>query len=157
MIKIKVLGIDSSTKSTGYAIIEDDVIIKSGVIKPDAKMETIDRIIFTEREIMKIFNKYKPEIVCIEEVATVRNAVVMRALVALVYHLYIEFRKQDELVVLVRPSAWRSECSIKGKGRDELKKNTMEYVKKVYNKNVGEDEADALCIARYGLSLEVEE
>lgn len=153
---MRILGLDTSTRSTGYAIIEDDVIIKSGIIKPNTKMETIDRIIFTEKQIMKIFNKYKPEIVCIEEVATVRNAVVMRILVALVYHLYIEFRKQDELVVLVRPSAWRAECGIKGKGRDELKKNTIEYVKKIYNKKVNTDEADSICIAKYGLSLNVE-
>ena len=61
------------------------------------------------------------------------------------------------LVVQVRPSEWRKVCKIKGKCRKELKENAIKYVKNKYNIKVCDDEADAICIAEYGNSLEIEE
>ena len=43
---MRILGIDSSTTATGYAVIEDNKIIKSGVIKPQKKLDAIQRIIY---------------------------------------------------------------------------------------------------------------
>lgn len=153
---MRILGIDSSTTATGYAILNGNKIIKSGVIKPNKALSSIERIIYIENEINALYDKYKPSFIVIEEMVAFRNANAMRILIGLIYHLVIEFTKKEALIVLVRPSEWRKVCNIKGKGRNELKENAINHIKEKYNKKVTDDEAEAICIAEYGLSLEVE-
>lgn len=154
---MKVMGLDTSTTATGYAILEDDKIIESGVIKPPKKLDSIQRIICIDDEIQKIYKKHKPEFVVIEEMVSFRNANAMRVLIGLIYHLVIEFTKKDILVVLARPSSWRKAANVKGRTREEYKKSAIEHIKNKYNKIVSDDEADSIGLAEYGLSLEIEE
>jgi Holliday junction resolvasome RuvABC endonuclease subunit len=48
---------------------------------------------------------------------------------------------------------WRSHCGIKGKSRADKKKSAQLLVKDIYQKEVTQDEADAICIGRYGITL----
>ena len=153
---IKIMGLDTSTTSTGYAIIENNKILKSGTVKPNKKLDSIERIICIEKEIKRLYDEFKPDFIVIEEMVAFRNANSMRILIGLIYHMIIEFEKKEALVVPVRPSEWRKVCGIKGKNRGELKENAIKYIYEKYNKKVEEDEAEAVCIAEYGLSLEVE-
>lgn len=153
---MRILGIDSSTTATGYAILDDNKIISSGVIKPNKTLSSIERIIYIENEINALYDKYKPDFIVIEEMVAFRNANAMRVLIGLIYHLVIEYTKKEALVVLARPTEWRAKCKIKGKGRKELKENAIKHIQEKYNKKVTDDEAEAICIAEYGLSLEVE-
>ena len=154
---MRILGIDSSTTATGYAVIEDNKIIKSGVIKPQKKLDTIQRIIYIDNEIQKIYKKYKPNFIVIEEMVAFRNANAMRVLIGLIYHLVIEFTRKEALVVLARPSQVRKN-KIKAKHRDEIKKQSIDYVNKKYKIKVLDDnESDAILLAEYGFSLDVEE
>lgn len=86
-----------------------------------------------------------------------RNANTMRVLIGLIYHLVIEYTKKESLIVLVRPAQWRSVCKIKGRTRSEYKNNAIIYIKEKFGLDVTDDEADAIGIAEYGLSLNVEE
>ena len=156
MIAIKIMGLDTSTTSTGYAIIENNKILKSGTVKPNKKLDSIERIICIEKEIKRLYDEFKPGFIVIEEMVAFRNANSMRILIGLIYPMIIEFVKKEALVVPVRPSEWRKVCGIKGKNRGELKENAIKYIYEKYNKKVEEDEAEAVCIAEYGLSLEVE-
>lgn len=153
---MKVLGIDSSTTSTGYAVVDNDKLICYGSIKPNKKKDTISKIIEIEKELKDIIVKKEVEYIVIEDLAVTRNAGVTKMLAGLLYHLLIEFRKKEMLVITCRPSEWRSCCKIKGKERKELKENTINYVKNKYNIKVNDDEADSICIAEYGNSLGVE-
>lgn len=153
---IKIMGLDTSTTSTGYAIIENNKILKSGTIKPNKKLDSIERIIYIEKEIKRLYDEFKPDFIVIEEMVAFRNANSLRILIGLIYHMIIEFVKKEALVVPVRPSEWRKVCGIKGKNRKELKENAIKYIYIKYNKKVEEDEAEAICIAGYGLSLKVE-
>ena len=153
---MRILGIDSSTTATGYAILEDNKILLSGVIRPNNALNSIERIICIEKEISALYDKYKPDFIVIEEMVAFRNANAMRVLIGLIYHLVIEYTKKEALVVLARPSEWRKVCNIKGKGRKELKENAIKHIQEKYNKKVTDDEAEAICIAEYGSSLEVE-
>lgn len=153
---MKILGLDTSTSATGFAILNEKKIIESGVIKPSKKDDAIKRIIYIEKEIMRLSDKYRPQIIVIEEMVTFRNANSLRVLIALIYHLVIEFTKKGIKVCLVRPSVWRKTCGIKGRVRSEYKINAIKYIKEKYNKEVSDDEADAICIAEFGKNLEVE-
>lgn len=153
---MRILGIDSSTTATGYAILDENKILLSGVIRPNKSLNSIERIICIEKEINALYNKYKPDFIVIEEMVAFRNANAMRVLIGLIYHLVIEYTKKEALIVLARPTEWRAKCKIKGKGRKELKENAIKHIQEKYNKKVTDDEAEAICIAEYGLSLEVE-
>jgi Holliday junction resolvasome RuvABC endonuclease subunit len=51
--------------------------------------------------------------------------------------------------VVVKPGEWRKACEIKGRKRAEQKANAVAWVKEKFNKDVTEDEADAICIGWY--------
>jgi Holliday junction resolvasome RuvABC endonuclease subunit len=153
---MKIMGLDTSTTATGYAILDGNKIVKSGVIKPNKTLSSIERIIYIEKEINSLYDKYKPDFICIEEMVSFRNANAMRVLIGLIYHLVIEYTKKEALVVLVRPSEWRKKAGIKGRVRSEYKENAILYIKEKYNKIVSDDEADSICIAEFGNTLKVE-
>ena len=46
---MKIMGLDTSTTATGYAILNRNKIVKSGVIKPNKTLSSIERIIYIEK------------------------------------------------------------------------------------------------------------
>ena len=153
---MKILGLDTSTTSTGYCVMEDNKILAYGVIKPKKSLDVIDRIIYIENEIKSIIKAKSVEYVCIEDLVSFRNAYATKGLAGLLMHIQIELRKRDMLVITVRPSEWRKGI-VKGRIRQELKSSAIEYIKNKYDLEVNDDEADAICIAEYGSNLEIEE
>lgn len=153
---MKILGLDTSTTSTGYCVMEDNKILAYGVIKPKKSLDVIDRIIYIEKEIKSIIKAKSVEYVCIEDLVSFRNAYATKGLAGLLMHIQIELRKRNMLVITVRPSEWRKGI-VKGRTRQELKSSAIEYIKNKYNLEVNDDEADAICIAEYGSNLEIEE
>lgn len=157
-----ICGIDSSTASTGWGIIDtkfnDDLrLIDYGAIKPNKKLETIDRIIYIEKELKRIINDYKPEFVVIEEMNVTRNMKSVRTLAGLITEIEVMLRKKEALYVKMTPSEWRKKIGIKCKNdRGTLKKASVDYVLEKYNEKVSDDEADAICIAEAGSKVEVE-
>lgn len=154
---MRVLGLDTSTTSTGYAVLDNDKLISYGTIKTPKKADLIDKIIYIEEHIKQIIKAKKIEFIVIEDLAMTRSAVTTKALSGLLYDLLVEFRKREILVVTARPSEWRKVCGIKGKKRDELKQNAIKFVKQRYKIDVNDDEADAIGIAKFGSELEIEE
>lgn len=154
---MRVLGLDTSTTSTGYAVLDNDKLISYGTIKTPKKVDLIDKIIYIEEHIKQIIKAKKVEFIVIEDLAMTRSAATTKALSGLLYDLLVEFRKREILVVTTRPSEWRKVCGIKGKKRDELKQSAIKFVKQRYKIDVNDDEADAIGIAKFGSELEVEE
>lgn len=153
---MRILGLDTSTTSTGYAVLDNNKLISYGTIKTPKKADLIDKIIYIEEHIKQIIKAKEVEFIVIEDLAVTRSASTTKALSGLLYDLLVEFRKRELLVVQARPSEWRKVCKIKGKCRKELKANAIQHVKDIYNIDVNDDEADAICIAEFGSSLEVE-
>lgn len=157
-----ILGIDSSTTSTGWGVIdtrfEDNLrLIDYGTIKPP-KAETIDRIISITKEVKNLMWLYKPELVVIEEMNVTRNMKTIRALSGLITELEVMLRNRRALYVKMTPSEWRSSVGIRCKNdRKMLKKASVEYVLEKYNEKVNDDEADAICIAEAGSKVEYSE
>ena len=54
---MRILGIDSSTTATGYAILDENKILLSGVIRPNKALNSIERIICIEKEINVLYDK----------------------------------------------------------------------------------------------------
>lgn len=157
-----ICGIDSSTSSTGWGVIDtkfnDNLrLIDYGAIKPNKKLETIDRIIYISRELRRILQDFKPELIVIEEMNVTRNMKTIRALSGLLTEIEVMLRNRQALYVKMTPSEWRKKVGIKCKNdREMLKKASVDYVFEKYNKNVSDDEADAICIAEAGSGVEVQ-
>lgn len=156
-----ILGIDSSTTSTGWGVIDtkfnDELrLVDYGYIKPP-KVETIDRIIYISRELRRILQDFKPELIVIEEMNVTRNMNTIRALVGLLTEIEAMLRNRQALYVKMTPSEWRKKIGIRCRNeRVELKKASIEYVQEKYNEKVTDDEADAICIAEAGSEVEIE-
>lgn len=135
---MKILGLDTSTTSTGYAVLDENKLISYGTIKTPKKSDLLDKIIYIEENIKQIIKAKEVEFIVIEDLAVTRSASTTKALAGLLYHLLIEFRKKDMLVVQVRPSEWRKVCKIKGKCRQDFKNRTIQHVKDMYNLDVND-------------------
>lgn len=157
-----IMGIDSSTNSTGWGVINTKYtgsmrLIGYGTITPkSSKDDYIDKIINIVKELNYIIEDYNPEMVIIEEMNVARNMKTARILSGLITSIEIMLRKKEYLYEKLTPSQWRKGVEIKGKTRQELKNASQIYVVKNYNEIVKEDEADAICIAEAGSFVELE-
>ena len=156
---MRILAIDSSINSTGWAILDNNELITFGTIKANKKLDAIDRINYITKELKSIFNTKECEYIAIEKLVVFHknSAKTIQNLNGLYVHLLCEFRKRNWLVIEVEPTKWKSYCEIKGRKREEQKENTIKYVKSKYKVDILEDEADAICIGEYGINLEIEE
>ena len=158
-----ILGIDSSTRSTGWAVINTDYegslrLLSYGTIAPkSSKMDAIDRIINIVKELISIIESYNPEFVVIEEMNVSRNMNTVRVLAGLLTAIEMLLRRRELLYIKMTPSAWRKRVGINPSAKREvLKEQSRFFVERNYNESVLEDEADAICIAEAGSTMEVE-
>lgn len=102
-------------------------------------------------EIVKIIGITKPDFVVLENIQFQRNIATFKSLAQLQGCIMYHLNNLNIGYVFVEPSAWKSFCGIKGRKREEQKKNTIIYVKNKYNINVSEDIADAIGIGTWAL------
>ena len=151
---MKILALDLSTKSSGWAIFQDGILIDYGCISSTSTdlMKRINIMLDGIKEILQKHNDI--EKIYAEEVRPengMQNIKTHRALMWLLGVIALEiynFNKKIELE-LVYPSSWRAAIGIKtGRGikRTSLKEKDMQFVKENYNLDVNDDIADAICI-----------
>lgn len=90
-----------------------------------------------------------PDIIYIEETYTSVNPQTTKVLTRLQGIVYAWCMNHECEFNTIRPSLWRKQLSfVQGKGikRNQLKEQSIQYVSDHYNLNVGDDEADAICI-----------
>ena len=156
------LSLDLSSKSSGWAIFKDSLLIDSGCVT-SSSTDLMKRINVMKDGIKIIVEKYNPDKVVAEEVRPengMQNVKTHRALMwvqaAIALMLY-DYNKKIELE-LIYPSSWRAAIGIKtGRGikRTSLKEKDIQFVKENYNLDVNDDEADAICIG-YSCSHDIE-
>lgn len=149
-----ILAIDGSTKSSGAAIFDGNKLIDVQCITSNDK-DLIKRIYIMRDGIDNILQCY-PAInqIVLEEVHPEKNLTNIKTHKALMYlQAEINFLIHDKYpnikINYMYPSEWRKICGIKtgaGKKRDQLKPEDIKFIKDKYNKDVNDDEADAICI-----------
>jgi Holliday junction resolvasome RuvABC endonuclease subunit len=146
-----VLALDQSTACTGFAIFINQNLKKSGIYKPQG--ELFQRINKTKEYIRELIQDYNIEYVFIEDIQYQKNQKtykILSNLQGVIINLLVELNVEFEIIP---PSRWKSWNGIKGRKREQQKRNTIEKVKEIYGKEALEDEADAICIGLYGLYL----
>jgi Holliday junction resolvasome RuvABC endonuclease subunit len=151
---LKILGIDASTRCSGYCLInENGELLSHSTFDYKSLKDIQERIDLQIKEFIKLFKEEKPDICYIENTWNKSNIETTKALtniIGAIRCLCIGYKCGFNLIL---PSTWRSVIGIdfgKNVKRDEFKKRAIEWVNKKYNLNVDDDEAEAICIAYAG-------
>jgi Holliday junction resolvasome RuvABC endonuclease subunit len=105
-----------------------------------------------QEKIIQLIDEIKPNFIVFEDIQFQQNYGTFKQLSQLQGILMAELFKLDIGFHIIEPSAWKSFCGIKGRKREEQKKNTQAFVKMMYKVGVSEDEADAIGIGFWAIN-----
>lgn len=147
---MKILAIDASTRSTGFALGEQSNLQEHGCIQASSK-DVVKRIIKMRDSLSKIIKDNKVNKVVLQQVRPEYNShtskVLMWLQAAIVIAAY-EVNPEIEFE-FIPATTWRAALKFKqGRGvtRDMVKPQDVKYVEDKYGIKVNDDEADAICI-----------
>lgn len=152
-----ILGLDASTKSTGYGIFHEETkrLIASGCITADSS-DMLGRIKKIVKDIdERILAKYQVNKLILEEVLPKngyqRSVQTYKALMYLQGQIVMLIHDKYPYIEIIfkYPSKWRKEVGIHSgaEKREVVKQRDITYVKNVFGLNVNDDEADGICLA----------
>lgn len=146
---MRVLAFDQSTRVSGYSVFNEGEYVTSGVIDLSKNKNTEDRSRQMGLAICEKISEYKPDIIVIEEVALQSNADTLKKL-ARIQGVAIGFAAAHNIpLYIIEPTRWRSKLNYKqGRSvkREELKRQSLDYVKNTFGLELSEDAAEAVCI-----------
>lgn len=104
------------------------------------------------KHIKNTIQKIQPDFIVFENVQFQQNYGTFQQLSQLQGLVMALLFETDIGFQIIEPSAWKSFCGIKGRKREEQKKNTQIFVKNKYGIDVSEDEADSVGIGVWSLN-----
>ena len=147
---LKIIAFDQSTTASGWCVMEmgSGDIIESGVIVPDKRDETIDRVTYTIKRCLNLVRTNEVAFVFIEGVQVQKNPRVYEILAKLAGTLEVMLYESGYIVNVVKASEWRKRVGIKSRKRADVKKEAIDMVKELYDIEPSEDECEAILMAR---------
>jgi len=145
----KILSLDTSSTSTGWAVFENGEYIKSGNICFQDIKDSGMRVTRMCLDIYDLINYYSPAVVVTEMTVVLRNPAVQRMLTMILGAIYGKCISDGIEYVSLRPTEWRKliDSGKKPRKRDELKEWSKQKVEEIYGiKNVNDDVSDAVLI-----------
>lgn len=142
-------GIDSSTTRTGVSCYINGVY-KDCVLIDHKDCKELDlRTSLMINSIIEQLDKYKPDIIVIEDDWNKNNAQTTKALSEIIGAVHGYSISNKIYFHKMLPATWRSYLGfdIGNKKREELKQMAIDYVDKKYNLKVNDDTAESCCIA----------
>lgn len=156
----RVLALDAATNITGYAIYDNEVLVSYGTYKTDENKDATARINEVKKWLQAMINEYDIDFIGIEAIqlqtygrgqANVETYRVLANLQGVLIDTIFEACIDHDLAY---STEWRKYCGVgEGTGRENKKKQAQDKVKLWYNQNCTQDEADAICIGKYFVSL----
>ena len=144
------LGIDPSTKSTGWAIIGDlGELIAYGVICPEVLDDPVKKLAYQQHAFRDILTSYPVTHISCEDQFFGNNVDTLKKLVQVSSTAILISIEFDLPIALVYPSSWRKVVHGTGKAN---KKTTQVFVNNHFNKSFlvkENDITDAIGIAYY--------
>jgi Holliday junction resolvasome RuvABC endonuclease subunit len=150
---MKILSLDASTKSSGYAIFNEQKLENYGCITASST-DLIKRINKIITELEQILIKEKVDKIILEEVRPEQGLQNIKTHKALMYlqaaiAFLIHERFNTIEIEYTYPNEWRAACGIhtgRGVKRETLKSADIKFVKENFGITVNDDEADAIGI-----------
>ena len=147
---MKVLATDQATRISGYSLFDNNEYVCSGIIDmSESELDTDERSFEMAKEIWKVINKYKPDVLVIENVQKQTSTSTVITLARLQGEIIGYAEAHGVKTYIVSPSQWRKALGFtqgpKVK-RKELKQQSIDYVKEHYSIDAPEDEMEAVAI-----------
>ncbi len=143
---MKILSLDLSTKSSGYAVFEDEKLIDYGVIKSTDK-DLLVRGNYMAEFVRLLCEKYgKFDLVGIEELKVLSNQATLVKLAQVQGMVLRELKDQE--VKFVMPTVWRKKFHLNGKREDAKRKAIALCKSKGFDTN-SDDEAEAILLGMF--------
>jgi len=143
---MKILSLDLSSTSSGYAVLEDGKLIDYGTFKSNDH-DYVIRGHYMAEFVRVLFSKYGSfDIVVIEELKVLKNQKVL-AMLGIIQGMVIRecFSSQVEFIP---PTMWRKPYGLNGK-REEAKKKAIQFCKDKGVEVSTDDEAEAILLGKY--------
>ena len=146
---MRLLAFDQSSRKTGWSLVEDGKYVKSGIIDKHTIADIDTRIGEMGVAICQQIKELSPDLVIIEDVqsqGSISTVVQLARLQGFILGwCYVKHIKTE----IVRPTEWRKVLGF-SQGpkvkRQELKEQSIGYVKSTYHVDLQEDQAEAVCI-----------
>jgi len=145
---MKILAFDQASVKTGVAWFEDTTLLGFATIDL-SKREKEEHIRIMILEMYKFIEEHKPDVIVFEDVAMQRNSATLILLTRIQGALLGYCFSHGITAVIYKPSVWRKMLHFTQGSkvkRQVLKQQAVAFVKKFYNTDANEDEADAICI-----------
>lgn len=145
---MKILALDQASRTSGYAIFENNELIDSGTFTLTQE-DVGERLVELREKIIRFIEDNQIELVLFEDIqlqagnAGVTTYKVLAEVFGVIQELLTEKGIEYQIV---HSQTWKSILNIKGRSRPEQKKNAQMYVLNTFNKKVSQDTADAICI-----------
>ena len=146
ILTMKILSLDLSTKSSGFAVFEDEVVVDYGVIKNTDK-DILVRGNYMAEFVRLLCEKYgKFDLVGIEELKVLSN---QSSLVKLAQVQGMVLRElKDQVVKFVMPTVWRKGFELNDK-RAEAKAKAIKLCNELGYEVECDDDAEAILLGIY--------
>lgn len=156
----RILALDQASITSGYSIFDNGKLVAYGKWESNGK-HSIERITQTKAWVACMIEKWKPDEIILEDIqlqkfetkggTETEGVLTFKKLAALQGVLKNYCFETGVIYKVVPPATWRANSEIKGKTRNDKKKNAQLKVKKLYDINVTQDEADAILIGRWAV------
>lgn len=155
-----ILAFDQASSMTGFGVYRNGKLIKYGVLNlKDITKSSHGEVAYDEKVenvrqfLIRCIESFNPDIVAIEDIQRQSNVKTFKDLAylqgVLKNHMYVN----NVPFVVLSPSMWRGELKIRGRKREDVKRNAQLFVKDKFDIEVTEDEADAICISIAGHNM----
>lgn len=149
---MRILALDQSSRITGWAVFEEDRLIKYGTYTTK-KSNIEDRLYEIRQKIESLIEEYSIDTVILEDIQMQDNVIdnvstfkKLAEVLGVLQELCVELEKPCHLV---HSTVWKSALGIKGHDRSAQKKSAWDWTNKTYNIATTQDAADAICIGTY--------
>lgn len=147
---MKMLALDQASRTSGFAIFEDNKLIKYGKFTfedPDFGV----RLMKIRNKVQSLIEEFSIDKVVFEDIQLQDNVDTFKKLAevfGVIFELVTELNIPHEAIL---STSWKSTLKIKGTKRPEQKKNAQLWVNENYNIKPTQDECDAICIGVHAL------
>ena len=149
----RILAFDQAANTSGWSVFDDLTLVKFGKWTSSGSHST-EKIAQTKHWVANMIQTWKPDLVVFEDIQLQKfdggEAVVTYKKLAQLQGVLKNYCYENGIIYkIVSPSTWRAFNNIRGKERNDKKKNAQILVKTLYDISVTQDEADAILIGRW--------
>ena len=154
----RIIALDQATNISGWSVYDNKELIAFGKIE-FTQSDTFERMTRLRQWLINMIENWKPDKIGLEDIQlqsfTGKNGrentavTTYKVLAQLQGVLGVTANEKGINPIIVHTATWRSYCGIHAKSRNDQKRAAQILVKKKFDKDATQDEADAICIGMY--------